>query len=158
MKKILWIEDETDNGMIDFRVWLEDNDEFELTIARNATQGLQYLRKEVFNAIVVDIRIFPGSDPFFNKVYYQRNKNGKAYEKLGIALIAKIFDENSDILGDNKIAKKVGVFSIEPQSDFKSLLEEWELTNIFIADNYLYKTKAEMPVELEKFILNKLLN
>ena len=86
MSKILWVEDEADGGLVRLRGPVEGLAVYDLRIARNATEAVQELLQDKYDAVVVDIRIPPGDDTRWISQYEKYGANPRA-ARLGIALL-----------------------------------------------------------------------
>ncbi|MDQ1351028.1 MAG: hypothetical protein QG657_1330 [Acidobacteriota bacterium] len=86
MKKILWIEDEATADMRNLAGPLYDSGQYDLVVAFNASEGERQMMKSEFDAVVVDIRIPPGSDQRWIKLYSQSGQN-KIMARLGLQLL-----------------------------------------------------------------------
>jgi hypothetical protein len=125
IKPVLWIEDNayTENTHLAAPVYLSG--EYDLTIALDATEGLERLRTGAFEAIVVDIRIPPGDDERFWRPYYQLNLDNKA-ARLGLRLLELILsncDANTDEFpAEARDKSRYGVLSVEGGTEFRAAL------------------------------------
>ncbi len=151
MYQILWIEDEADTSLLEFRTKLEMNFDYNLEVVRTASDAILQLKENVFHAIVIDVRIPPGEEESWSKLYID-GKNGLQFEQLGIHLIHEILKHDSIVHKDNQNAKKIGIFSIEQINDIQEISIEKKIWESVKKVKYLYKKEAEQPEDFEDFI------
>jgi len=89
--RALWIEDlaHTENARFSAPVYLSGR--YDLTVALNATSAMSELSRNVYDAIIVDIRLPPGDDPLWIKEYTDRGDSTKA-ARLGLRLLEVVLD------------------------------------------------------------------
>lgn len=63
---------------------------YDLTIAPDATDGVNQLSNRQFDAVIIDIRLPPGIDPRWIEIYDGRGANPAA-AKLGLEIIRSLF-------------------------------------------------------------------
>lgn len=131
--RVLWIEDdaETSNAYLAADVYLSGL--YDLVVAVNATRGADELRRagREFDAIIVDIRIPPGIDDRWGKIYRELFQSNKA-ARLGLRLLETIFN-SSAANGDDfpewaRSRDRYGVLTIESGSEFLAELRRLEIT------------------------------
>ena len=101
---------------------------YDLTVAANATEGFQYLTKEVFDIIIVDIRIPPGESQEFKNIYYN-SEQGKINSRLGMELLRFLLSPDKSAMNFSRStlswvnSQKIGVFTKEGENELKEDLE-----------------------------------
>lgn len=139
--EILWVEDESITGLVEYRVHLETTDDFNLTIIDNASDAETTIKNEghKFDVILIDVRIPPG----YSQVWFDEyRRNGQ----LGIQLIINLLTDK-----ETKVLKpKIGITTIERWKDIKELFPNKE--EFFDSRQFLHKVEADSPEKLEKFI------
>lgn len=140
-RKLLWIEDETESGMVERKTLLELSDEFELNIARNASDAEVNIISDHFDIYLFDIRLPPGDKEVWESIYY------KVGEKLGLILLEKYF---SEIKAKNG---KIGICTIERWLDIEKKIMAIDKEFDCIT-NFKHKPDIEFPDQFETFLLN----
>lgn len=114
---------------------------YDLVIAIDATEGLQQLRQEAkqFETIIVDIRLPPGTDPEFQKIYKDRNESRTA-SKLGLALLRRVLKEGerNKIPKHHREPRKFGVFTVEGYTELQAELRHLGI-NVYHQKMELYE-------------------
>lgn len=131
--KVLWIEDGAFAEMSQMSAPIYVSGQYELVIAENATEGLQELTQtdKEFGTIIVDIRLPPGDDEEFLKIYYDANES-KVAARLGLALLKRVLKdgEKNNIPPHHRDVKRFGIFTVEGQGELVDDLEKLKLENI----------------------------
>lgn len=126
IKDILWIEDSAYNENTQLAAPVYLSGEYDLTIALNATEGMEKLRAGTFEAVVVDIRIPPGENERFLSSYYQLNRDNKA-TRLGLKLLEVVLGRHDSSWGEfpatARDKSRYGVLSVESGAEFRAALE-----------------------------------
>jgi len=130
---VLWIEDGAFAEMSQMSAPIYVSGKYDLVIAENATEGLQQLMREdkEFDTIIVDIRLPPGDDETFLKLYYDRNES-KVAARLGLALLKRVLKdgEKNQILPHHREAKRFGIFTVEGHGELVDDLKALKLENL----------------------------
>src|SRR5262249_47815261 len=121
-----WIEDGAYNENTSLATPVHLSDDYGLSIAVDATQGMQHLRERVFDAIVVDIRIPPGDDPRWIEIYYDLFRRREA-ARLGLKLLQIVLGRPEPLFHEPlpsaaKDAHRYGVLSVEGRTDLLTQL------------------------------------
>lgn len=115
-KKVLWIEDDAFNELGMFATPVHLTGEFDLEYALTATEGVQKLKGCEYDAVVVDVRIPPGDDKRWIKIYYEAGASNKA-ARLGLRLLKNIIGGDRTWTRDLPPAaldsKRYGVLSMD---------------------------------------------
>jgi len=121
--KILWIEDQADTDLPDLAGYVYASAKYDLKIAYNASEGLQYIMQEEFDAIIVDMRIPPGNDPVLIEFYKKRGNTIKA-ARLGFVILQYLLkpEESNLNFNEKKIPgwielERFGVLTIEKHDE-----------------------------------------
>lgn len=131
--KVLWVEDSARFELASVLGPIYASRRYDLTLAENATTAAEYLRRRRFDAIVVDIRLPPGTHQYWRWVYKDAGDD-RTNAKLGLALLAWV-------LGGAAQKKKkkieepprptwpvlpshIGVFSVENRLEVGSFLDD----------------------------------
>lgn len=90
-KKILWIEDSANDEMLFLATPVHLTGEFDLQVALNATEALARLQGPAeYEAVIVDLRIPPGSDRRWIKIYDGTQKGSR----LGLVLLRAVLGKD----------------------------------------------------------------
>jgi CheY-like chemotaxis protein len=136
-KKILWIEEEANEKLIEFRVYLQIVG-YQLDIVYSATEAEEKIKdlNTNYDLILLDIRIFPGDGEFWQNEHLNGNK------KLGL-LVLKICLSQSE-----KYKDRVLVFSNEYWEDVQEELLKSGLDH----SKFLAKIHTLYPEDIVAFI------
>ncbi len=141
--KLLWVEDETESGLLERKTHLELTDDYELFIERNASDGEKSIRENTFDKVIFDIRIPPGFDPKWEDIH--NSKNNKLSLKLGLVLLERIIA----VLRERNTP--YGICTIERWQDVsETVLRIDESFNHEI--QFLHKDDVVFPEDFEVFI------
>jgi hypothetical protein len=133
--KFLWIED---NAATDMRYLLGpifSDGRFEAVIALNVADGLQRLMEREYTAIVVDVRLPPGNDPQWSKLYNDYGKN-KGAARLGLELIKTLLNapdcqiklpRRATWLKSEQLPGRFGVLTVDHEPEVLSTLAALKL-------------------------------
>lgn len=110
MIKLLWIDDNLDHDLTEFRMALHMQAKMATDFARNASEAFDRLVNKRFDVVIIDIRLPPGPDDRWNP----HISNGE--KKFGIVLLDMIFRNAQEQFG-HLSDTKFGVFSIELLDD-----------------------------------------
>jgi len=138
IKSILWIEDDAFNelGKLATPVYYEG--EYDLQFAVTVTEAFNKLRETEYDAVVVDVRLPPGDDPRWIKIYYKAAADNKA-ARLGVRLLQSLLGRDKDWTSSLPLAardpKLYGVLSMDSWEDIRADLEPVGVT--------LYRNKNE---------------
>jgi hypothetical protein len=125
--KVLWIEDGAFAEMTNLSSPIYVSGKYDLVIAKDATEGLKYLSQseKQFETVIVDIRLPPGSDPLFLKLFKEKGESRPA-ARLGLALLKRVLKQgsNNDIPKHHSDPARFGVFTVEGYGELKSDLQE----------------------------------
>jgi hypothetical protein len=120
--RVLWVEDGAFSELKDMSGLIYVSGRYDLAIALNATEGLrQLLRKDKeFETVIVDIRIPPGSDEKFVRLYSDRGES-KVGARLGLALLERVLrnGEREGIPAHHREARRFGIFTVEGEDELK---------------------------------------
>src|ERR1051325_6517932 len=117
---VLWVEDGAYAEMAYMSSPLHVSGRYDLVIALSATEGLQQLTRadKQFDAIIVDIRLPPGNDEEFLRLYRQRGESRVA-SRLGLSLLNRVLKNGASegVPEWHRRAEKFGVFTVEGRDE-----------------------------------------
>lgn len=133
--KVLWIEDSALGDLAYLTAPLYMDGGYELVVAETVSEALSFLELGEFDAVIVDIRLFPGHRSEWREAFTALGAN-KIEAKLGLQLLYAILEPRAgapvtvqeemrnkirEWLGSNRI----GVLTVETweelENDFKAL-------------------------------------
>ncbi len=127
-RKVLWIEDgaRRDLPHLTAPVYMEGG--YDLVVAEDASAGVRLLEQEEYDAIIVDIRLPPGDDPGWIRLY-KRAGSDKVAARLGLQLLyAMLGSPRAEFHWEDRPAwitpDRIGVLTVEGQGELTSDLVE----------------------------------
>lgn len=90
MKKVLWVDDGALLDLAELAAPVFIAGEYDLVVALNVSDAIEYMLKREYSAVVVDVRLPPGHDPQWVELY-KRKGNDQNQARLGLALLAACF-------------------------------------------------------------------
>jgi CheY-like chemotaxis protein len=129
-KRVLWVEDSARFELASVLGPIFASHRYDLTLAENASTAAEYLRRRQFDAIIVDIRLPPGSHRYWRSIYKDAGSD-RTNAKLGLALLSWLLASSK---GKGKPARpgndsvplrpawqippaQIGVFSVENRGE-----------------------------------------
>ncbi|HEX3069284.1 MAG TPA: hypothetical protein VHX14_12000 [Thermoanaerobaculia bacterium] len=127
-RRVLWVEDSAfgENGALLTPVVLSGR--YDIRTAVTATAGLMELTRLEFDAVIVDIRILPGSDPRWIDEYSNKGRSSKA-ARLGLRLLEVVLGEpgvawsNEKVPDEARDPLKYGVLTVEAKESLSADLD-----------------------------------
>ncbi len=153
MRHILWIEDAANDDLAVLAAPVYMDGGFLLSVAVDATEGMERIMEKSFDVVIFDIRIPPGSDQRWIKLY-ERVGSNKIDAQLGLHLLRTAIGHESAEIPLEDESKKVdlnrtAVLTVEP------FLGE-ELRRLGIFEYYVKASDRSDVVLLD--IANEVLN
>lgn len=153
--RVLWVEDSARLELRNLLGPVNISGEYDLCLAEDATSAMRHLQTVVYDAVILDMRIPPGVDEHWIRLYHERDED-KATARLGLELAKWMFNGHSFPYSPPNWIRpyQVGVFTVE--NDFalrehlKSLrIEVFEHKIASIPDNILIdlveRIKGQLP-------------
>lgn len=124
--KVLWIEDSArfELNNLTGPIYFYGNYDFQQ--AENVTSAIEFLRVKEYDALIVDIRLPPGNDPYWRQLYRKAELDGGG-EKLGIKFLYWLLSRDGSYHHPAPLwAKpdKVAVFTVENHMEVRDDLDE----------------------------------
>ena len=116
MIKLLWIDDNLDHDLLEKRMALMMEDDFDPHFARDATEAFYRLRKEKFDVVIFDLRLPAGPDDMWEPY---RNRG---MQKFGRALLEMVTTRSGADF-THLVNTRYGVFTIEMAEENPELFE-----------------------------------
>lgn len=130
--KVLWIEDSARYELSELTGPVYASRKYVLNLAEDATTATYHLQNSQFDVLIVDMRIPPGDNPVWQKIYQKGGKD-KDTAKLGLKLLRWLLDgKNGDLdsLGrppDWINPESVAVFTVEGENGLQETLHELDV-------------------------------
>jgi hypothetical protein len=123
--RVLWIEDSARLELRNLTGPIYYNGDYDFSQVDDITSAVDYVTARFFDVLIVDIRLPPGNDPFWSRLYQQAGQD-KIQAQLGLKFLHWILG-NGDGLGTPPPAGfsplQVGVFTVENYLDIQNDLE-----------------------------------
>lgn len=133
MKKpcVLWIEDSARFELRNLVGPLLFSGKFEFSLAEDITTAVNLLRVKEFAGVVVDIRLPPGVDPDWRKLY-QQSGSDRVHAQLGIKLLYWLLDKDRSVHPEPPPRwikpHNIGIFTVESKGEIQKHLDELGIT------------------------------
>jgi hypothetical protein len=145
-RRVLWVEDGARYDLVNMAAPVYMDGKYDLIIAEDASSGIDYLLKDTFDVIIVDIRIPPGGDKEWINLH-KKSGADKVSARLGLDFLYTILGhQNAKInLGDKLpawiIPTRIGVLTVESRLELDEHLEKLQIT-------IYHQKRAETPEEI----------
>jgi len=122
--RVLWVEDSARLELRNLLGPVNISGEYDLCLAEDATSAMRHLQTAVYDVVILDMRIPPGVDEHWIKLYHEREAD-KAIARLGLELANWMFNGHSfPSSPPNWIRpRQVGVFTVENDTDLHERLK-----------------------------------
>lgn len=130
--RVLWVEDSARLELRNLTGPIYIGGEYDMNLAEDATSAVSYLQSKEYDAIILDMRLPPGIDDFWIKIYQERGED-KADARLGLELANWMFSGRPDyaFTPPGWIERyHVGVFTVENDTNLHVRLNELGI-NVF---------------------------
>lgn len=121
-RKILWVEDGAFSDLIDTVGPLYASGDYNLVVAPDASQGFRYLMEKEFDAVIMDIRLPPGKDPYFVNIYNVSGES-KTAARLGMAVMERVLKPSGEAIPEWVKAERFGVLTVESSVEVRAELD-----------------------------------
>ena len=132
--RVLWIEDSARLELRNLAAPVYSSGKFDFNLAEDVTSAVNLLKVTSFDAIVVDVRLPPGADPYWKKLY-QHAGSDKVNAQLGIKLLHWLINRDHLIHPEdppNGLDKaRLGIFTVENREDIQEELDALGITVFF---------------------------
>ncbi len=158
--KVLWVEDSARLELANLCGPVFFKGTCDLTLAEDVTTAVNLILAERFDAMILDVRLPPGSDLRWRK-HYRRTGSNKVSAQLGLKLLYWLLEADQAIYPadppDWVRPERIGVFTVETRHEIAPYLEELRVTvsqekNADLADTVLdelIERLLEQPAPLE---------
>jgi len=139
--KALWIEDSARLELANLCGPVFFNGRCRLTLAEDVTTAVDLLRTNTYDALIVDVRLPPGSDAHWRD-HYRRAGADKVGAQLGLKLLRWLLKADQEVYPAEPPSwitpRQIGVFTVESRHELNPTLE------LLGIDSYRQKV-ADLP-------------
>lgn len=132
--RVLWIEDSARLELRNLAAPVYSSGRFDFNLAEDVTSAVNLLKVTSFDAILVDVRLPPGADPRWKRLYQQAGAD-KVSAQLGIKLLNWLINRDRNVHPDeppNGFDKShLGIFTVESREDIQEELDALGITVFF---------------------------
>lgn len=132
--RVLWIEDSARLELRNLAAPVYSSGRFDFNLAEDVTSAVNLLKVTTFDAVVVDVRLPPGMDPHWKKLYQYAGAD-KVNAQLGIKLLHWLIIGDRQIHPDippNGLDKtRLGIFTVESRNVIQDELDLLGITVFF---------------------------
>lgn len=125
--RVLWIEDSARFELRNLVGPLFFSGKYDFSLAEDVTTAVHFLRANEYDVLIVDVRLPPGIDDVWRKLYQQTGFD-KVHAQLGLKLLRWLLarDESINPEPPPEWVKphKVGVFTVESKQEIQKHLDE----------------------------------
>lgn len=129
--RVLWIEDSARFELRNLVGPLLFSGKFEFSLAEDVTTAVQLLRAKEYAGVIVDIRLPPGVDPAWRKLYQQSGAD-RLSAQLGIKLLYWLLARDMTIHPEPPPRwvrpQNIGIFTVESKGELGPHLETLGVT------------------------------
>jgi hypothetical protein len=148
---VLWIEDSARLELRNLTGPIYYNGEYDFSQADDITSAVSFLRVKPFDVVIVDIRLLPGNDAGWSRLYAQAGQD-KVQAQLGLKFLHWILG-SEDGMGRPPAgitALQIGVFTVENYLDIQNDL-------IGLGVNIFQQKSAGLPDTVLDDLIKKIL-
>lgn len=125
--RVLWIEDSARFELRNLVGPLFFSGKYDFNLAEDVTTAVHFLRAKQYDALIVDVRLPPGIDATWRKLYQQTGFD-KVHAQLGLKLLRWLLARDTTINPEPPpdwiTPHKVGVFTVESRQEIQKHLDE----------------------------------
>jgi CheY-like chemotaxis protein len=137
----MWIEDSARLELANLVGPVYFTGRYDFTLAEDVTTAVHMLLAQEFDVLIVDVRLPPGSDPIWKKLY-QRSGEDKVSAQLGLKLLYWLLGRNPSLYASQPpgwaTPYRISVFTVESRREIQDDLSQLGIT--------AYKQKvADLP-------------
>lgn len=154
MKKVLWIEDDARFGLAQLAGPVYVHGGYDLMVASDISTAVARLERGRFDAVIADIRLPPGDNPAWQKLY-QEAGGDKVHARLGLYLLYSLLGHpEAQVPLDRRptwlTPDMIAVFTVESRPEIGKTLEQLKIG--------VYEQKrADLPDTILLDIIEKVL-
>jgi hypothetical protein len=152
--RVLWVEDDARFGLAQLAGPVYVNGGYNLVVAGDVSTAVARIVEERFDAVIVDIRLPPGEDQAWHKLYGNA-RHDKVYARLGLHLLHSLLGQPDakvplQICPDWLTPRSLGVFTVESHQEIEEDLKQLGI--------HVYQQKrADLPDTILLEIIERIL-
>ena len=154
--RFLWIED---GAIADYRYLLAPiyvSGQYDPVIALDVCEGIRRLKEQEFDAVIVDIRLPPGDEPEWIRLYRQLGSN-KATARLGSKLLRSLLKPDGDDIQIEGVPEWVrpqrfGILTVETKDLVQEDLKELDIT---VYEQKIGRTREDALKDLVQRVISR---
>lgn len=139
-RKVLWVEDGAFSDLTVLTGALYMTGDYNLVIATNASDGFRYLMEKEFDVVIMDIRLPPGNDLYFQNLF-NSNLRSRTSTRLGIAVLERALKPSAENARAWISPERFGVFTVESREEIEEDLDG-------LGIKVYYQKTARMPQDV----------
>ena len=151
--RALWIEDGARSELSHLSGPVLYDGRIELVLAEDLTTAVEYLLEEEFDAVVVDVRLPPGDDPYWKELHRKAGRD-KVHAQLGLQLLRWLLEpgHKPELAAAPSWldAKRVAVFSVDTKSEILNTLDA-------LGIELIQQKRADLPDTILRELIDRLL-
>jgi len=124
--KVMWVEDSARLELRNLTGPVYFSGKYDFQLAEDVTQAINFLLVKPFDALIIDIRLPPGLNAYWQNLYRQSGAD-KVKAQLGLKLISWLVGKeiNFNQLPPKWVdVKRIAVFSVESPNEIRPHLKE----------------------------------
>ena len=141
--RVLWIEDDARFGLAQLAGPVYVHGGYDLVVTGDVSTAITRLFRERFDVIILDIRLPPGDDPDWRKLYSEAGDD-KIHARLGLHLVRSLVDQPEARVRlkrpppDWLKPHLIGVFTVESQHEIGEELHQ-------LGIGFYQQKRADLP-------------
>lgn len=151
--RALWIEDGARSELSHLSGPVLYDGRIELVLAEDLTTAVDYLLEEEFDAVIVDVRLPPGDDPYWKELHRKAGRD-KVHAELGLQLLRWLLgtEERGGLPARPAwlTAKRVAVFSVDCKTEIMDTLHG-------LGIEVIQQKRADLPDTILRELIDRLL-
>ncbi len=128
---VLWIEDSARFELRNLVGPLLFSGKFEFDLAEDITTAMHFMRAKQYAGVIVDVRLPPGIDPTWRKLY-QQSGSDRIHAQLGIKLLYWLLAKDNTVHPEPPPPwikpQNLAIFTVESQVEIQKHLDELGIT------------------------------
>lgn len=124
--RILWVEDSARLELSNLSGPVLSSGRYDFHLAEDVTTAVNFLRAGAFDAVLVDVRLPPGVDAHWQKLYRAAGSN-KVSAQLGLKLLHWLIDHDLTIYPitppNGLSPRQIGIFTVESPQEIQEELK-----------------------------------
>jgi ABC-type Fe3+-hydroxamate transport system substrate-binding protein len=154
MIRVLWVEDTARTDLPSWAAPVYMAGEYDLIVAEDITSAIYQIKRNEFDVVIIDIRIFPGDDPNWERLFKKKSYD-LVKARIGLEFLYTILDNPRAKIKLNApltwlTPDKIGVLTVE---GIEGLLDELRALGIV----FFTEKRADLTDTILLDIITKIL-